>query len=307
MPEFFWRGPYGAYTPDQIEDVIREVFEKVEEFISDEAFSHYLFVFGTIISVTPPEQLSSSESLDELVDQSEYGNFCPVYKGGPTHHQRFLVTKKYISNADFLNRDVLPNPRNYNMTEYKYGDFSDEFNNVLKEKNMKLVSDNVLDVDSLNIGLEICLDHNRSALWDNLEESYHSELMDLHIVTSAGMSIQRGPNPVILGGVTYLSDGTASSAACLRSDHGKFNPETSCRAFGPKGLKHMPVGGKKYSEFFPMASCIDVEKLEFLEGYYSLYQPQGCANTLKKYGIHVMDTFDYYAPSIEIYPTVDLA
>jgi hypothetical protein len=254
MPEFYWRGPYGAYTLDQIEDVVGKVFDRMEELISDKAFSHYLFVFGTIIAVKPPDQAPTGESLDEEVNQIVYGNFCPVYKGGPTKDQRFLVTKKYISNEDFLNREKLPNPRNYNMTEYKHSDFSDKFNEVMKKKNMKIVSDNVLDVDSLNIGLEICLDHNMSALWDNLQESYHSELMDLHIVTSAGMSIQRGPNPVIPGGVTYISDGTASSAACLRSDDGKFNPETSCRAFGPKGPKHMPVGGKRYSEFFPMAS-----------------------------------------------------
>jgi len=28
---------------------------------------------------------------------------------------------------------------------------------------------------------------------------------------------------------------------------------------------------------------------------------------LKTYGSHVRDTFDYYPPSVEIYPTVDLA
>lgn len=305
MPEFFWRGPYGAYTPDQIEDVVTQVFAQLEKLISDEAFSHYLFVFGTVITVKPPD--ASGESLETEVKSSEYGNFCPVYKGGPAHEGHFLVTKKYISMEDFLNRDELPNPRNYNMTEYKHDDFSDNFNAILKEKKIKLISDNVLPVDGLLIGLEICLDHNRSALWDNLQEKYDSELMDLHIVASAGMSIERGPNPVIPGGVTYLSDGTASSAACMRSDHGHFDPETSCRVFGPKGLKHLPTGGsKEYSEFFVMSACVDVEKLDFLEGYYSNYQPQGCGYTLKTYGIHVMDTFDIYPPSIEIYPVVDL-
>jgi len=134
LPEFFWRGPYGAYDPEQIEDVVTEVFEQIEQLISDEAFSHYLFVFGTIIAVKPPDETAEDESKTALVKSSEYGNFCPVFKGGPTDHQRFLVTKKYISTADFLNRDELPNPRNYNMTEYAHADFSPEFNAVLKEK-----------------------------------------------------------------------------------------------------------------------------------------------------------------------------
>ena len=72
------------------------------------------------------------------------------------------------------------------------------------------------------------------------------------------------------------------------------------------GLKHIPHGGPGYSDFFPVTACIDIEKSELLDGYYSLYQTQGCAYTLKLYGIDVMDEFKYYPPSIEIYPTVDL-
>lgn len=66
------------------------------------------------------------------------------------------------------------------------------------------------------------------------------------------------------------------------------------------------MGGTNYSEFFTMSACIDMEKLEFLEGYHSLYQTQGCAYTLKLYGIDVMDEFEFYPPSFEIYPTVAL-
>ena len=49
-----------------------------------------------------------------------------------------------------------------------------------------------------------------------------------------------------------------------------------------------------------------MEKSHLLKGYYSLYQPQGCANTLRTYGINVMDEFKYYPPSIEVYPTIEL-
>jgi hypothetical protein len=43
-----------------------------------------------------------------------------------------------------------------------------------------------------------------------------------------------------------------------------------------------------------------------LKGYYSLYQPQGCAFTFFTYGIDVMDEFKFYPPSVEIYPTIAL-
>lgn len=200
---------------------------------------------------------------------------------------------------------ITQNPRNYNVTEYKHTDFSPKLNAFLKKRGVKLVSDNVIHVDGLTMGLEVCLDHNKTALWDNLQKNHGSELVDFQVVVSAGMSIERGPCPVIPGGAVYLCDGTASSAACLRSDHGKFDPEVVCRA-PPDGIKHVPIGSRGFSEFFTMSACIDIEKYDYLEGYYSLYQTQGCAYTLKLYGIDVMDEYDYYPPSIEIYPVVDL-
>lgn len=120
------------------------------------------------------------------------------------------------------------------------------------------------------------------------------------------MAIERGPNPVVPGGVVYLSDGEASSVACLWSDTGHFDPDQVCRAIGPNGRKHLPQGGPNYSDFFPISACFNVHQIDFLKGYYSLYQTQGCAYTLRQYRINVMDQYDYYPPSIEIYPTVDL-
>jgi len=67
-----------------------------------------------------------------------------------------------------------------------------------------------------------------------------------------------------------------------------------------------PLFRNSYSSFFPLSACWDMEKSDLLKGYYSMYQPQGCAYTLKTYDIDVMDEFAYYPPSIEIYPSVSL-
>lgn len=40
-----------------------------------------------------------------------------------------------------------------------------------------------------------------------------------------------------------------------------------------------------------MSACIDIAKYEYLQGYYSLYQTQGCAYTLKLYSINVFDEY----------------
>lgn len=163
-----------------MENVLLEVFSRIKQDIQDKAFEHYLFVFGTVVVVKKAD----------TVKQLEYSNFAPVYKGGPTHRHAFLVTKKYISNVDFLNRTTLPNPRNFDVTEYKHHDFSDKFNALLKERKVKLVQDNYIHVDGLTIGLEICLDHRKGALWENLQKYHGSELVVVLVVTSAGMSLE---------------------------------------------------------------------------------------------------------------------
>ena len=66
------------------------------------------------------------------------------------------------------------------------------------------------------------------------------------------------------------------------------------------------IAKKRYSNFIELTACWDMEDDHLLKGYYSLYQPQGCAFTLLTYGIDVMDEFKFYPPSIEIYPTIAL-
>jgi hypothetical protein len=189
----------------------------------------------------------------------------------------------------------------------QYAAFPEQLRTVLAERGTKLVESNLIEIDDLRIGIEICLDHALGVLWENIEsKKVEGGLVDIQLVTSAGMAIQWGPNPVVPGGVVYMSDGEASSAACRRADDDRsFDPDTVCRG-DVAGIKHIPSGGPGYSTFFPLTACIDVEKSALLNGYYSLYQTQGCAYTLKLYGIDVMDEFKYYPPSIEIYPTVDL-
>jgi hypothetical protein len=232
-----------------------------------------------------------------------YYNFAPVYKGGTGHQHYYTVTKRYISSADFLSRTSLPSPSDANL--HLYADLSILMGETLAKRGSTLVDDNLIEIDGIRIGIEICLDHRIGALWNNLQKKHDSQLVDVQLITSAGMSIERGPNPVVPGGVVYLTDGEASSAACLRADQGRFDSDFVCRE-KPDGLKHLPHGGPGYSDFFPLASCIDIEKSDLLLGYYSLYQTQGCAFTLKLYGIDVMAEYSYYPPSLEIYPTVDL-
>jgi len=242
IPEFFWRGPNGAYSTDLLKtSVVSDLTERLREKVRDDFFNDFLFVFGTFIAADTPNdprkpwELTSAQSV-------EYFNFASVQKGGSKHQHRYLVTKRYISTVDFLSRTTLPNPTEENKN--LYGELPDAILDFIKKRNVTLITNNILELDGLRIGLEICLDHRRGTLWDTIK-AHQLPLVDILLVTSAGMSIERGPNPVVPGGAVYLCDGEASSAACLRTDNHEFSPDSVCRG-EVGGLKHVPVGGLGY-------------------------------------------------------------
>jgi len=219
------------------------------------------------------------KSVDLAADEFEYWNFCVVIRGGPDI-RKFVVPKQAISKVDFLDRTYLPNPAETEIG--KYSALPHEVRELWDSRRVDLVEDNVIEMDGIRIGIEICLDHRLGVLWEKLKKS-GNPLVDVHLVTSAGMAIERGPNPIVPGGVVYLTDGEASSAACTRTDHGEFDPDKVCREPGPGGIKHVPrrASGDS-SEFILLSGCIDfLGKTDLLKGYYSIYQTQGCAYTLK--------------------------
>ena len=316
LPEFFLRGPNGAYSTKELFDsdndeedgILIQLADKVRALIADPAWQDYLFVLGTVIATEFVEDADDKITADDFL----YYNFAPVYRGGipqddsTGHVHQYVILKQYISNADFLSRTTLPNPSKYDKHAYAKMDKSAVLADTFAKRNVTVVTDNFLIIDGIKIGIEICLDHRMGSLWNNVRTKHQGQLVDVQLVTSAGMSIERGPNPLVTGGVVYLSDGEASSAACVRSDTGTFDPNHVCRG-KPDGLKHVnPHGGPGYSNFITLSGCIDMEQDKLLEGYYSQHLTQGCAWTLKTYGVDVMGDHDIYPPSIEIYPTISL-
>jgi hypothetical protein len=242
MPEFFWRGPNGAYTVLELKTLYGHVADELRKMISDDFFSDFLFCFGTIVAARSASDPRESRQKHLHATQVEYFNFSPVIVGGP-ESRSFVVTKKYISGADFLSRTTLPNPAEEDV--HDYADFDEDLTALFLARNTSIVHDNVIELDGLRIGIEICLDHRLGVLWNDLLSRHHSDLVDVLLITSAGMAIERGPNPVVPGGVIYLSDGGASSAACIRPiEKGvSFHPNQVCRGeMSIIGLKHIPLG-----------------------------------------------------------------
>jgi predicted amidohydrolase len=243
FPEFFWRGPHGAYSTSEFwneEGVLTDlVSNKLPALLRHDDFQHYLLVVGTILATRTPDDPREAWQHALSAKEVEYFNLACVLRGGP-NGKHFAVAKKYISGADFLSRTHLPNPKDYDVNHYSV--IPPEIDDLFAKRGINFIRDNVIELDGLRIGLEICLDHRLEVLWNHIQTQEHHRLVDILLLTSAGMSIDRGPNPIVPGGVVYMTDGGASSAACLRSDDNVvFLPDQVCRG-GIGGLKHIPVG-----------------------------------------------------------------
>jgi hypothetical protein len=93
--------------------------DRLFDAIKDEAFSNYLFVFGTVIGVgkswksptqEDPAGISSGKDSswnDDKKEEDIFFNLCPIFKCG-SQHRHFFVTEKYISLVDFLNKQFYP-------------------------------------------------------------------------------------------------------------------------------------------------------------------------------------------------------
>lgn len=120
MPEFFLRGPHGAYSTLELIDregtendgLLVKVGDRIRQLIERDTFEDFLFVFGTVLVAESLENPGTPfYEIHHGAEKLLYSNFAPVYKGGRGHTHHYLLQKHYISGADFLSRTgTLPNP-----------------------------------------------------------------------------------------------------------------------------------------------------------------------------------------------------
>eukprot|EP00929_Paragymnodinium_shiwhaense_P109073 TRINITY_DN75438_c0_g1_i1.p1 TRINITY_DN75438_c0_g1~~TRINITY_DN75438_c0_g1_i1.p1 ORF type:complete len:524 (+),score=66.56 TRINITY_DN75438_c0_g1_i1:72-1574(+) len=215
--EFFWRGPHGAYrfTPEFVETV-RGAFAKLQARLSHERFKDWVFVLGTIVAAR-----------FDAASVSFY-NFAPIIVGG--EQKMYVEFKHHISTADFpdaapefsesqADPDDVPRPNTTNCyldRTQKRCSYSTLPHDFLEEgfgfKHAEAVQRGVFTVKGLRIGIEICLDHHLGELAANLGSR---QIVDVHLIVSAGMTIAAGPICTKRGGPTFLNDGFGRTAMSL--------------------------------------------------------------------------------------------
>lgn len=225
-PEFFFRGRYGAYTPD----VAAEIFPLLRSGdggTNGAVFKDWLFVLGTTISasidavtwcftcnsnanitfqrqVVDPTKTKASCSLGvgHNVGEGIFGatidNVALIQKGSET----FLVAKEYTSGIDFRDEGsggfvLLKNKgvRKEFGVQSTEGSVESRIASKFTDERM---GGGVFNFDGITFGMEICLDHITTKMTA-------AENLQIQLIPSAGMDIRH--RRTITDGIAFNVDG----------------------------------------------------------------------------------------------------
>jgi hypothetical protein len=98
-PRFFFRGPQGAYTLEQVRTIIHEL----QDMVKDSKYNDWMFVFGTIAGY--PDKYSRYEINNKWL--REVYQFCLVQSGGPDAEKQpdkgtLILNKHFMATDDFV-------------------------------------------------------------------------------------------------------------------------------------------------------------------------------------------------------------
>lgn len=314
-PEFYWRGKNGAYAISSIFDsdkdfnAINQIGFRLQQLVEQAKFKDWVFIFGTIIA-------SNAKLLTRSSGLNDYLNFAPIYKGFDPNKtlsssgMRFLAPKRYVSGIDFISAERgsgdIPND------EATYYD-NDEWKNLttfLEGYNYHMIYTNKFVMNDILFSLEICLDHsigvaqNGFLRFPDVEipvggsgkisfvQTEISDLAQISLVTSAGMSIQQSNLVLKDNGSIFLQDGLSPF---------QNNAMLSNVNFTMYGTYSYDVPNPIIQEDL---YSTEKELREKLQGLYALP-----VDDLKEYDSSYFDGRFYYnrEPKIRVFPTLPIA
>ncbi len=224
-PEFYFRGRYGAYTPDVVSQIM-PLLRGGNDGTAKPQFDDWLLVFGTAISAAvdvkhycftcnsakdvsfKPDPNSVGKTIAECargaghnVQEGIYGatvdNVALIQKGKTDH----LVAKEFRSGIDFRDRGAGAYVRI--IGHGKLGARHDSGPSKFQDERM---GGGVFNINGITFGMEVCLDHHK----DKLKDASNLQIL---LIPSAGMSIEK--LKTIMGGVTFNVDGLRADGKVL--------------------------------------------------------------------------------------------
>lgn len=195
MPEFYFRGKTGAYTPEDTQAVI----EKLRGLVQGNKWNHWLFVFGTILEVFKP--LTTETSPDGKADgkwKAVY-NVALVQKGNAGEEKSCVVVKDIMSGIDFTkkNETQIQSNKRFHITktstpDHLWHEDVDHMESDAQAEGKEKQTSNysglgIFSMEGITFGLEICLDHAERRLRESPPKAGENWIQ-IQLIPSAGMS-----------------------------------------------------------------------------------------------------------------------
>ena len=313
-PEFFFRGPAGAYRTDDLVDGRVNCLNRLYDYVtSDSRFDDWLFVFGTVVAASPPHTRFSGQDPSRWA----FHNFAPIVRGGKqesctsTIGMRgcgWLVFKSYISSIDFLDFPESELEKRGDDVRYSavlraeprgdgtYAHTPKEMHDLLGSRWVVLDRHQKrIDTDGLRIGVEICLDHSTSDLQKELQAEAealgleHIVPLDLQLIVSAGLQMADGPILTRPGAPTFHVDGRSRSQIGLNVwGHG-----------ADRISKHVSAYGENvwFTELGPDPGLYNMGATAWHDSSLMLRATVGAIFELFFKSEHAYDTVDFFPPA----------
>jgi len=226
LPEFFFRGPLGAYS---LQDVLGDAQQpdsfiyQLQRLLADYRWSSWLGIFGTIIAyqIAPGKKYRLHNVYNMALCQQ--GGFSNAEERGKKCN---FILKHWVSKIDFLDGGEPGEEGTIAFDDEEWlENHQQHYLDGLRAYG-RLQDDLLIRIGGVTIGLEICLDHRNQRLIKNepTRRYDHDEAVDVQLVISAGMSLlDKSIDVNRPGGLIFINDGLGCNDGALdvRTD-GRF-------------------------------------------------------------------------------------
>jgi len=232
-PEFFFRGPLGAYSMEEVQLVIT----RLQTITAAPDWSDWLFVFGSILGFSSPTFDTPPYAIDPSKPKEVY-NFTLTQLGGPGNADGIganVVVKELQSGCDFIagvqgqGAQLIGNVNYIAASAYGPG---------REQQQLDYNGAAIFTQQDITWGVEICLDHYTNiGATGRLQRSPQlpgDRQIQVQLVPSGGMSIQQLQTMAMPGGYIFNCDGAAGGSATLA----QVNPAGRPSAFS---LSNIPA------------------------------------------------------------------
>lgn len=211
-PEFYFRGPKGAYEMEQVQQVI----ESLQAIVKSDDWKDWIFVFGSIVGNSRPDQSDWLLQFEEEELFREVYNVVLVQQGGfnddsdAKENSARIVMKEFMSDIDFILKPAkgISLSQSGHMPAFPPGEGEEE-----QLHNYDGLG--IFKLNELTFGLEVCLDHLAGRLRSS-PQLPGADMVEFQLIPSCGMNIK--PYNVIAqnDGYSFNVDGRTTPGSSLK-------------------------------------------------------------------------------------------